>query len=244
MGHNHVVAKEGDAVLLEAIEIARGAALEETEFVGAHVNSAMEDERVAVHEFECTNPAYRGWRWVVVLTRAARSKTPTVNEVVLLPGPDAVTAPAWVPWSARVQPGDLGVGDVLPTAPDDVRLVPGYTGWDEGFDDDPMMPTAWEIGLGRERVLSITGRDRAADRWVDGDFGPDSAMAKSVADVCGTCGFMVPIGGTFGQAFGVCGNAMSPADGRVISLLYGCGAHSQIQIDDGALEVDEALGHS
>jgi hypothetical protein len=26
----------------------------------------------------------------------------------------------------RIQPGDLGVGDVVPTAPDDERLVPGF----------------------------------------------------------------------------------------------------------------------
>lgn len=244
MGHNHAVAKNGDAALLEAVDAAREAVEQETEFVGAHTAASMEDERIAIHEFECTNPAYRGWRWVVVLTRAPRSKGITVNEVVLLPGPDALIAPPWVPWSERVQPGDLGVGDVLPTAPDDARLIPGYTGWEEGFTDEPLLPTAWELGLGRERVLSVTGRDQAADRWTTGDFGPESAMALSAAEVCGTCGFLLTIGGTFGQAFGVCGNAMSPADGRVVSMRYGCGAHSQILGVDAESVADEALGHS
>ncbi len=54
------------------------------------------------------------------------SKTVTVDEVVLLPGVGALLAPAWVPWSARLQAGDLGIGDVLPTAVDDERLMPGY----------------------------------------------------------------------------------------------------------------------
>ena len=39
----------------------------------------------------------------------------TVDELALLPGPDALVAPPWVPWSERLAPGDLGVGDVLPT---------------------------------------------------------------------------------------------------------------------------------
>jgi hypothetical protein len=246
MGHNRVVTLESDAVLLDAVDAARQAVQEETSDVGAHIAASMEDDRIAVHEFECTSPAYLGWRWVVVVTRAPRSKAVTVNEVVLLPGPDALVAPPWVPWSDRVRPGDLGVGDVLPTAPDDQRLVPGYTGWDEGFADEPLTPTPWELGLGRERVLSITGRDEAADRWFAGDFGPESVMAISTAEVCGTCGFMVSIGGAFGQAFGVCGNAMAPADGHVVSLLYGCGAHSQIHVEDVVVEpmADEALGHS
>ena len=29
-----------------------------------------------------------------------------------------------MPWHDRVRPGDLGVGDLLPAAPDDERLVP------------------------------------------------------------------------------------------------------------------------
>lgn len=29
------------------------------------------------------------------------------------------------------------------------------------------------------------------------------------------------------QAFGVCANEFAPADGRVVSLAYGCGGHSE-----------------
>jgi hypothetical protein len=37
------------------------------------------------------------------------------------------------------------------------------------------------------------------------------------------------LGGTLGQAFGVCANAFAPADGRVVALNYGCGAHSEVE---------------
>jgi hypothetical protein len=35
-------------------------------------------------------------------------------------------APAWVPFESRVRPGDVGVGDLLPTAADDERLAAGF----------------------------------------------------------------------------------------------------------------------
>ena len=79
---------------------------------------------MATHLFTCLDPAYRGWRWAITITRASRAKNVTVSEGVLLPGPDAVLAPPWVPWRERVRPGDLGVGDILPAAADDERLVP------------------------------------------------------------------------------------------------------------------------
>ena len=50
-----------------------------------------------------------------------RQKTVTVDEVVLLPGDDAVLAPEWVPYRERIRPGDLGPGDLLPTEEDDDR---------------------------------------------------------------------------------------------------------------------------
>ena len=60
----------------------------------------------------------------MTVTRAPRSKVVTVSETVLLPGPEALLAPDWVPWQDRLRPGDLGVGDLLPAPPDDERLVP------------------------------------------------------------------------------------------------------------------------
>ena len=58
------------------------------------------------------------------MARASRSKTVTVSESLLVPGPDAILAPPWVPWRERLRPGDLGAGDILPAPPDDERLVP------------------------------------------------------------------------------------------------------------------------
>ncbi|MBA3233845.1 MAG: DUF3027 domain-containing protein, partial [Propionibacteriales bacterium] len=85
-----------------------------------------------------------------------------------------------------------------------------------------------EVGLGRELVLSIDGRDAAAERWYAGDSGPDTAMAKAAPAHCATCGFLVRVGGPLSHVFGVCANASSSSDGHVVALEHGCGAHSDV----------------
>lgn len=88
---------------------------------------------------------------------------------------------------------------------------------------------AEEIGMARPRVLSRYGLHVAADRWED-EYGPKAPMAQAAPAQCVSCGFLVPIAGSLRQAFGVCANEFSPADGRVVSLAYGCGAHSEAAV--------------
>jgi len=90
---------------------------------------------------------------------------------------------------------------------------------------------AQETGLGRERVLSRIGREQAAERWQDGPHGPGSDIARSAPATCGTCGFFLPLAGSLRGAFGVCGNAYAPADGAVVAVGFGCGAHSDVRAE-------------
>jgi hypothetical protein len=230
-----------DQVCLDAVDLARAAAVEIAPAgdVGEWVEAVAEGDRLVTHYFRCLSPSYDGWRWAVTIARVPRAKVPTVDEVVLLPAAGALLAPTWVPWDQRIAPGDLGVGDLLPTTADDPRLEPGYGGFDalapaDAYDGDaPLRPEQWQLGLGRLQVLSPWGRDEAAERWHDSDFGPESPMAKAAPAHCLTCGFMAPIGGALGQQFGLCANEMAPADGRVVDLGYGCGAHSETPQTDG-----------
>ena len=153
----------------------------------------------------------------------------TISEVVLVPGPTALLAPPFVPWDQRVKTGDLGPGDLLAPLPDAPRLVPGFLATGDPLIDD----TAQDIGFGRRRVLSAFGRDDAAQRWHDGDYGPDAPMARSTKRVCRDCGFFAPLAGALGAMFGVCCNEMS-ADGHVVDFYYGCGAHSDTPAPAGA----------
>jgi hypothetical protein len=235
------------AVLEAAAELAREAIIEFSgDTVGAYLGVAIEDESAATHRFLTIMPGYEGWQWAVVVAACPGADHATVSEVVLVPGPTALLAPPWVPWEQRVRPGDLGPGDLLAPLPDDPRLVPGYLATGDPLIDD----TAVEVGFGRRRVLSALGRDDAAQRWHDGDHGPEAAMARSTKRVCRDCGFMTPLAGALGLRFGVCCNALA-ADGRVVDYFYGCGAHSDTPapagsgsplyepFDDGVLEVVE-----
>ncbi|MEV7426289.1 MULTISPECIES: DUF3027 domain-containing protein [unclassified Streptomyces] len=282
-----------DRLCAEAVDLARSAAEEAAApgVVGEHVSAVADGDRVVTHFFECKDMGYRGWRWAVTVARASRAKVVTLDETVLLPGPDSLLAPEWVPWSERLRPGDMGPGDLLPTEADDLRLEPGYAGGDDedGAPADtagatggasaplaypeltedaepvdltdtqtapgtpgtpgapealsgPSAPTApavpargtiaavaEELGMRRARVLSRYGLHIAADRW-DESFGAKTPMAQAAPAPCVSCGFLLPLAGSLRQAFGVCANEFSPADGRVVSLAYGCGGHSEAAV--------------
>lgn len=235
-------------VLAAAVEQARAAVAEFSgaETVGEHLGVDYEDSAAATHRFAALLPGYQGWQWAVVVAAGPGASQPTVSEVVLVPGPTALLAPEWVPWDQRVRPGDLGPGDLLAPPAEDPRLVPGYV----STGDPELDEVAGELGLGRRWLMSPVGRADAAQRWHDGEYGPDSAMARSTKRVCRDCGFYLPLTGSLGTAFGVCCNEMS-ADGRVVDRGYGCGAHSDTPApagagspayepyDDGVLEVLE-----
>lgn len=230
----NVVARP-DPAAAAATDLAHAAAVEVGgSDVGLHLGVVADGERVVTHSFEATLAGYVGWHWAVTLTRASRSKIVTVDEVLLLPGSSALRPPEWVPWSQRLQAGDLGAGDLLPPAEDDDRLVPAYVGLITGSATDPDAPgearqLADQLGLGRVRVLSREGRLDAADRW-NVMAGPDTEMARLAPGPCGTCGFLLSVAGALQAGFGVCANEYSPADARVVSVEYGCGAHSEATV--------------
>ncbi|MDD7942891.1 DUF3027 domain-containing protein [Actinomycetospora lutea] len=234
------------AHLAGAADLARAAAVETADGdaaqVGAPVAVRAEDvPDAATHYFAADKPGYRGWYWAV--TVAGPEFDVNVSEVVLLPGPESVVAPTWVPWNERLRAEDLGPGDLLPVEDGDERLVPAHASLDpddedEGEASEPgpgVREVGDELGMGRPRVMSREGRLDAAVRWSDGDFGPGADMARAASAHCGTCGFYLPVAGSLRAAFGVCGNGNVPADGHVVHAEYGCGGHSELQIDSGAV---------
>lgn len=224
-----------DAATADAVDAARAALLDEVDAadVGEHLGHQVDGLRVVTHLFECRRKGYVGWQWAVTLTRASRQRKVTVVEVVLLPGPDAIVAPAWVPYRDRLQPGDMSPGDLLPVDDEDPRLVPTYSFGDDPLDTDAkaqVREVAKDLGLGRVRVLSPEGRDAAAERWYDGEAGPDAPIAKSAPHHCHSCGFLVRLNGPLSEMFGVCANGDANDDGRVVAYAHGCGAHSEVRL--------------
>ncbi len=232
-----LVTAQPDSVAARAVALARAALLEEVPAaeVGDHlgIEAEHEVERTLTHLFECRRPGYVGWRWAVTVVRAYRQRHVTVAEVVLIPGGEAITAPAWLPYRERLRPGDLSPGDLLPVDDDDPRLVPAYSFGDDPLDADDkaqVRQVARDLGLGRVRTLSVEGRDAAAQRWHDGDSGPDSPLAQSAPEPCTTCGFLMRLAGPLSESFGVCANGDANDDGRVVAFQHGCGAHSEVRL--------------
>lgn len=224
-----------DAATVAAVDLAREALVQEAGAadVGDHLGHLVEGDRVVTHLFACERPGYVGWRWSVTLARALRHKHVTVDEIVLIPGSEAIVAPTWVPYRERIKPGDLSPGDLLPVDDDDARLVPTYSFGDDPLDADDkaqVRQVAQELGLGRVRTLSPEGRELAAQRWYDGDGGPDAPLARSAPDHCATCGFLLRVAGPLSELFGVCANGDANDDGRIVSFDHGCGAHSEVRL--------------
>jgi hypothetical protein len=249
--------KEPDQLCVDAVDMARealitpddsipgnggtgGAVRVQPELVGDHLGYEATSDRVVTHFFACLDRAYVGWRWAVTVARAPRSKVVTVDETELLPGQDALLAPAWVPWEDRLLPGDVGIGDLLPASADDERLVPfavldgddAVSDWFASRADSanaeagPAEPSELP-SPGRVRTLSAIGRDDTAERWYDSDHGPRTPLSNAAPAHCVSCGFFVALSGGLGRVFGACGNAYAPDDGRVVSADHGCGAHSE-----------------
>ena len=244
-------AKEADQVCADAVDVARMALVQQAgvspDTIGEHLGAEPVADRVVAHLFQCADPGYTGWRWAVTVARAPRSKLVTVDESVLLPGPDALLAPPWVPWHDRLLPGDVGIGDLLPASPDDERLVPfAVLDGDDAVADWFLPHSDTENDLagpaepselpspGRSRVLSSFGRDDTAERWYESDHGPRTPLSHAAPANCVSCGFFVPLSGGLGRVFGACGNAFAPDDGRVVSADHGCGAHSEAVLTGSA----------
>ena len=68
--------------------------------VGLFVELIDEGDEVYTYLFESKQKGYVGWRWSVTVFDGLEE--PSVSEVVLMPGPDSLVAPKWVPWSERL----------------------------------------------------------------------------------------------------------------------------------------------
>jgi hypothetical protein len=216
----------------DAESVARDAALADAEFatqVGDFVSVEYDDEnRVATYLFDAKIDGYRGWRWCITVAKVDIDATPTICDVVILPGPDSLIAPDHVPYMERILPEDIQPGVIVPSVLEDTRLVPGVNALVQ--DEELDATQVFDLGLMRPRVLSIEGRDQASKRWYAGDRGPNTPLAQGAPKPCASCGFFIPIAGSLRSAFGVCANAIAPDDARVVSVDHGCGAHSEASL--------------
>ncbi|WP_296630375.1 DUF3027 domain-containing protein [Rhodoluna sp.] len=70
--------------------------------VGSFIETIDEGDNTTTFLFESKQKGYIGWRWSVTLFQSDDQTEPTISEVLLMPGPDSLVAPKWVPWSERL----------------------------------------------------------------------------------------------------------------------------------------------
>jgi hypothetical protein len=92
-----------DPTLIAAHDLALAALREITPAatIGDAAGYRAEADGVVSLHFENRLSGYPGWFWTVSLARV-EGEEPTVLEVELLPGDDALLAPDWVPWAVRL----------------------------------------------------------------------------------------------------------------------------------------------
>jgi len=87
---------------VKAFAEAEAKAVAGSQELGSFIEAVKEDEIVTSYLWEAKRASYVGWRWSVTVSQLDPASEPTLTEVVLVPGPDALLAPAWVPWSERL----------------------------------------------------------------------------------------------------------------------------------------------
>ena len=228
-----------DETCLAAVDLARAAAEETSGVIGVgdYLGAQAEDTRVVSHFFACPHPGYRGWRWSVTVARAARSRVVTIDEVVLLPGEEALLAAPWVPWAERIQPRDVTPGVLLPSSGDDPRLEPGYTGGEDATNADPaemslIRSVVAELGLGRERVLSADGSRRGSRAVGDRRGWPRQSAEQAGPRRLRDLRVLRTPAGQPRHVVRRLRQCFSVSEGTVVSVDHGCGAHSNVLADE------------
>ncbi|QTV79997.1 DUF3027 domain-containing protein [Microbacterium sp. NIBRBAC000506063] len=94
---------DADERLIGAHDIARAALLEITPeaTIGDAVGYTVEEGGAVSLRFANRMGGYPGWFWTVTVA-VVDDAEPTVLELELLPGDDALLAPEWVPWAERL----------------------------------------------------------------------------------------------------------------------------------------------
>lgn len=215
----------------KAIEIAKKEAILTSgrkAYVGDYIDSKEIDDVSAVHTFASNLTAYQDWQWEVVLTKVDADDEIKVLQSCLMPGQKAEIAPKWVPFRDRLKPSDIGETDEMLYEKEDLRLEDNAEIIEILKEEKP--EKIENIALSKARVLNAYGKEDLADRWYNGSHGPFTASTRISSLGCNSCAFYISISGDMGQLFGVCANAWSRDDGKVVSLDHGCGMHSETDV--------------
>jgi hypothetical protein len=148
--------------------------------VGFFIQSIEEDEGVVTYLFEGKLKGYVGWRWSVSVFQGDEKAEPTVSEVLLVPGPDSLVAPDWVPWSERLADYKALQAELEAQAALEADEAEDGEDGDDGDDSEEIIDDAeseaTDAGASESETDEIA-EDELADSEVD-ENADDSALAN------------------------------------------------------------------
>lgn len=137
--------------------------------VGFFIESIEEDEGVVTYLFEGKLKGYIGWRWSVSVFQADEKSPATISEVLLVPGPESLVAPDWVPWSERLADYKALQAELEAQAALDAEEVE---------DDADEVEDADDVDETEEAVDSTLAMDGEGDSAVSAPESEESALAN------------------------------------------------------------------
>ncbi len=151
--------------LHESLQLAAAALAEvvDAELVGELIGAVDEGEGVYSLCFASLRDGYRDWRWCATLCKVVDAETsaaaPTVLECELVPGPDSLVAPKWIPWAERLAEFNAthdAHGNVIASEDGDGEPAPART--------RTSSRTRTRRRLRRDRSGNTTGTEPAASK--------------------------------------------------------------------------------
>jgi hypothetical protein len=139
--------------------------------VGFFIESIEEDEGVATYLFEGKLKGYVGWRWSVSVFQSDENSPATISEVLLVPGPESLVAPDWVPWSERLADYKALQAELEAQAALDAEEAEGGDDLDDADDVD-------DSDLDSEEADSTLALDAEEDSVVSEPEVENSALAN------------------------------------------------------------------
>jgi hypothetical protein len=171
------------------LDVARAAAVENAgeKAVSKFVELIDEGDGAFSFVFEARLEGYQGWLWSVTLFDSG-DEAPTISEVVLLPGEQALLAPAWVPWSERLADWKaLQVELEAQAALDAQEAAENADGEDEDEDemDDLEVVEVDEEDDEAEEAEDEASEDSAGDELAPTDLEPGEDTEDDSEDTAG-----------------------------------------------------------
>ena len=171
------------------LDVARAAAVENAgeKAVSKFVELIDEGDGAFSFVFEARLEGYQGWLWSVTLFDSG-DEAPTISEVVLLPGEQALLAPAWVPWSERLADWKaLQVELEAQAALDAQEAAENADGEDEDEDetDDLEVVEVDEEDDEAEEAEDEESEDSASDELAPTDLEPGEDTEDDSEDTAG-----------------------------------------------------------